>query len=216
MARIDIKGVIVPSADGWIYDFFGIENASPDKVIAGIKLSREKNEPADVYINSPGGDLTSGVEIYEELRQYGNVNIHVMQACSAASVIMCAGRSEISPAGMVMIHNVSGRFGGDHNDMKHAENVLKTADKAVASAYEAKTGKPVSEWLTKMNAETWLSASEAVELGLIDRISDANGGNIPALAAAASGLLPVQVTEAMRQKRNKARAELQLLALKTI
>ena len=216
MARIDIKGVIVPNADGWIYDFFGIENASPDKVITGIKLSREKNEPADVYINSPGGDLTSGVEIYEELRQYGNVNIHVMQACSAASVIMCAGRSEISPAGMVMIHNVSGQFGGDHNDMRHAENVLKTADRAVASAYEAKTGKPVSEWLTKMNAETWLSASEAVELGLIDRISDANGGNIPALAAAASGLLPVQVTEAMRNKRNKARAELQLLALKTI
>lgn len=216
MARIDIKGIIVPSSDGWIYDYFGIENASPDKVLAGINLSREKNETADVYINSSGGDLTSGVEMYEELRQYGNVHIHVMQACSAASVIMCAGYSEISPAGMVMIHNVSGVFGGDHNDMKHAEGVLKTADRAVAGAYEAKTGKPVSEWITKMNAETWLTASDAVELGLIDRISDANGGTIPALAAANTGMIPAEVMATMRNKRNKARAELQLLALKTI
>ena len=215
VARIDIKGVIISNDDAWIYDLFGIENVSFTKVLKGLNESREKNETADIFINSPGGDLAAGVEIYEELRQYGNVKIHVMQACSAASVIMCAGPSEISPAGMVMIHNVSGRFGGDHNDMKHAEGVLKTADRSVAGAYEYKTGKPVSEWLTKMNAETWLTASEAVELGLIDKISEGNTGNIPALAAAASGLLPEKVLATMRDKRNKARAELQLLALKS-
>lgn len=214
--RIDIKGAIIPDADAWIYDLFGIENASPGKMMKGLNESKEKNETADIFINSPGGDLTAGVEMYENIRQYnGKVMIHVMQACSAASVIMCAAPSEISPAGLVMIHNVSGVFGGDKNDMRHAEGVLKTADRTVAHAYEAKTGRPISEWLTKMNAETWLDASETVELGLCDKISESgNNGSIPAMAAAASGLLPPQLLAKMREKRNKARAELQLLKIK--
>ncbi len=210
--RIDIKGTIVPSSDAWIYDYFGLENTAPNVVRKGIEESKAKGEPVDVFINSPGGDLAAGVEIYEELRQYGNVRIHVMQACSAASVVMCAGTSEISPAGMVMIHNVSMVAQGDHNDMKHAEGILKTADKTVAAAYEAKTGKPVSEWLTKMNAETWLTASEAVELKLIDKIS--SGGAIPAMAASGAPMLPENVLTAYREKRRKVQAQLDLIKLK--
>lgn len=218
MARIDIKGMIVPSKVAWIYDFFGIPNVNPAAVLQA--LAESKDDVDDVYINSSGGDLNAGVEIYEELRQRGNIKIHVMQACSAASVIMCAGPSEISPAGLVMIHNVSGQFAGDHNDMEHAEEILRAVDKTVAGAYVAKTGRPLSEWLDKMNRETWMNAAEAVELGLIDKISGeekktaAPNGFIPAMAAANGGLLPPEVIEKMTKQRLTARARLDLLKYK--
>lgn len=220
MARIDIKGVIIKNDDEWSYDWFGIGCSSPSKVLQAL-AKNPKGETADIYINSPGGDLSAGVEIYEELRQYtGNIMFHVMQACSAASVVMCAGPSEISPAGLVMIHNVSGQFGGDHNDMSKAASILKTVDKTVANAYAEKTGKPLEEWLNKMNAETWLSADEVVELGLIDKISgetvnSSAAGTIPAMAAAGCGMLPREVIEKMRNERAKAKARLRLLSLKT-
>lgn len=218
MARIDIKGVIIANDDEWIYDWFGIGCSSPSKVLQAL-AKNPVGEIADIYINSPGGDLSAGVEMYEELRQYtGNIMIHVMQACSAASVVMCAGPSEISPAGLVMIHNVSGQFGGDHNDMSKAAGILKTADKTVANAYAAKTGKPLEEWLDKMNSETWLSADEVVELGLVDKISGEgkiNGTeNIPAMAAAGTGMIPPEIMEKMRNERATARARLKMLSLK--
>lgn len=218
MARIDIKGVIIANDDEWIYNWFEIGYSSPSKVLQAL-AKNPVGEIADIYINSPGGDLSAGVEMYEELRQYtGNIMIHVMQACSAASVVMCAGPSEISPAGLVMIHNVSGQFGGDHNDMSKAAGILKTADKTVANAYAAKAGKPLEEWLDKMNSETWLSADEVVELGLVDKISGEgkiNGtGNIPAMAAAGTGMIPREIMEKMRNERATARARLKMLSLK--
>lgn len=216
--RVDIKGMIVANSVGWIYDFFGIECTTPKSVLQTIAKSEDETD--DIYINSPGGDLNSGVEIYEELRQRGNIMIHVMQACSAASVIMCAGPSEISPAGLVMIHNVSAEFAGDHNDMKRAGEILHAVDKTVAGAYVAKTGKPLSEWLDKMNRETWMNAAEAVELGLIDRISGEAkektgvGGFIPAMAAASTGMLPQAVITKMMNEKAAMGARLRLLGLK--
>lgn len=219
MARIDIKGVITASEDSWIYDWFGISHADPKTVLQALAENPE-GETADIYINSQGGDLNAGVEIYEELRQYsGDIMIHIMQACSAASVIMCAGPSEISPAGLVMIHNVSGVFGGDHNDMAHAEQILRAVDKTVAGAYVNKTGKPLETWIDKMNAETWLSAEEAVELGLVDKISGSDDNkngivSIPKMAASTAGLLPADVINKMRSERATAAARLRLLNLR--
>lgn len=222
MARIDIKGVITPSEDAWIYDWYGISYADPATVLQALADNPE-DETADIYINSPGGDLNAGVEIYEELRQYGgDIMIHIMQACSAASVIMCAGPSEISPAGLVMIHNVSGMFAGDHNDMAHAEQILRAVDKTVAGAYVNKTGKPLETWIDKMNAETWLSAEEAVELGLVDKISGSDDSKqsgivtMPKMAASTAGLLPAEIINKMRNERAAAAASLRLLKLKDL
>ena len=151
MARVDVKGVITANDDGWIYDFFRMENTTPKKISDAIETARKSNEKLDVYINSPGGDISAGAEIFAALQEYGNVAIHVIQACSAASVIMCAGHSDITPVGMVMIHNVSTCAAGDKNDMQHTSDVLKTADKSIASAYTVKTGKTLDEMLDYIN-----------------------------------------------------------------
>ena len=215
--RLDIKGVISSESDGWIYDFWGIENCTASVVRKAVEKARnEKAGRLDVYINSGGGDLSAGVEMYTELASAAvwDMKIHVVQACSAASVIMCAGKSDISPAGMVMIHNVSMSAEGDNRDMSHAAEVLKTADRAVANAYVAKSGRSMEEMLGLMAKETWLTAQQAVELGLIDEIAVPEGQSIPQLAASMSGMIPQKMITAMREKRMEAIAELELLRLK--
>ena len=168
--KVNIKGTIVRNDYKRMYEFFGIECTCP-KDVSGI-LDNAKGETVDVYINSGGGEIFSATEIYESLRQYGNVKIHVVgMAASAASVIMCAGDCDISPTSMVMIHNVSSWAEGDYNTMSHESQVLLTATKAMAAAYVAKTGKSENDFLKLMNEEKWFTAKEAVEIGLCDRIA---------------------------------------------
>lgn len=208
--NIDIKGAVVDNDDGWVYELLEMEHTTPRQVSG--KLSAAGNEPIDVYINSPGGSVAAGVEIYSMLLTRNNVNIHVFgRACSVASVIMCAGRSDITPAGMVMMHNVSMCASGDKRDMAHAAEILNTADRAIAAAYCKKTGRAEDEILQMMSGETWLTANEAVELGLADSIVD--GTNTFALTASAYGMLPEKLIGELKNKNAQARAELELLRL---
>ena len=84
MADISIKGPIVPSDEAWIYDWFGIECANPKAVNSAI--AKANGEKLDVYINSGGGDIFAGSEIYSSLRSYkGDVLIHVVGLAASAS-----------------------------------------------------------------------------------------------------------------------------------
>lgn len=208
--KIDVKGVIVPNNDAWIYDLFDVENTSPGKVAKAIEDAN--GEDLDIYINSGGGDVFAGSEIYSAIRAYtGKVHIHVTGiAASAASVIACAGDSDISPTAQIMVHNVSTYADGNYRDMKHASNVLRQVDRAIASAYMAKSGMSEKDALDLMDAESWLTAQDAVEYGLIDRIaenqnaqpeSDSGMPNANGLAASVGGLLPPSVISKMQQKR---------------
>lgn len=169
--KIEIKGVIIPNDYQWAYDYLGLDGVSPRAV--QDKLAAANGQTVDVYINSPGGSVFAGSEIYAALRAHaGGVRIHVVgEASSAASVIMCAGPCDIAPTGMVMVHNVSGGAQGDYHDMDNASEMLREANRAIAAAYVEKTGKPEAEVLAMMDKETWLSAARAVEYGLVDSIS---------------------------------------------
>ena len=85
--RVDVKGQIVESGNAWVYDWLGIENTSPRKVI--MALQEAAGEDVEIYINSPGGSVHAASEIYTELRAYqGKVRIKITGiAASAASVI---------------------------------------------------------------------------------------------------------------------------------
>lgn len=75
--KIDIKGAIVPNDDAWIYDWFGETYTSPKNVSAA--LEEANGEDVDIEINSGGGDVFAGSEIYAAIRAYpGTVNIHVV------------------------------------------------------------------------------------------------------------------------------------------
>ena len=213
---VEIKGPIVADEDKWIYDFFGIPCTAPNAIKKAIA---EADGNIRLLINSPGGDIFAATEIYEAIQSFeGEVQITVIFAASAASFIACAGESEIVPTGMIMIHNVQSRAEGDYNDMRHSSDVLLKASKAIAKAYELKTGMSQNELLKFMDEETYLTADEAVEKGFIDRITESKNSNKSApkvqLVASLSGMLPVQTINKMRNERAKANAQLNLLKLK--
>lgn len=167
-----MNGVIVSDDDKWIYDYLDMSAFSPKELRQTIQ-DHGIYEPLDIEINSPGGYVNAGTEIYTMLLTHkGEVNITIgSQAASIASVIAMAGkRVAISPAGKMMIHNVSGQGGGDYRDMADYSDFLFKNNEMLANTYVLKTGKPKQELLDMMNAETWMNADEALENGFVDEI----------------------------------------------
>lgn len=194
MRKIEVKGTIVGNADKWIYEWFGMDATCPKDVNAAI--SEANGEPLLVEINSGGGDVFAGSEIYTALKAYaGTVEINIVGlAASAASVIAQAGHSRISPTALFMVHNVSGSAAGDFRDMQQEAEILQTANKAVAAAYLEKTGKSMEELLGIMDAETWMDAQKAVEYGFVDEVMFASA---PTLTNGI-GVLPAQTIHKLK------------------
>lgn len=170
--QMTMNGVIVSDDDKWIYDYLDMSAFSPKELRQTIQ-DHGIYEPLDIEINSPGGYVNAGTEIYTMLLTHkGEVNITIgSQAASIASVIAMAGkRVTISPAGKMMIHNVSGQGGGDYRDMADYSDFLFKNNEMLANTYVLKTGKPKQELLDMMNAETWMNADEALENGFVDEI----------------------------------------------
>lgn len=202
MARIDIKGDIVINEYAEFYRWFGWDCICP-KDVNDIIAAAASDEPIDVYINSGGGHVMAGQEIYSALRSDPRVSIHVDgMACSAASIIAMAGTSYISPVGMLMIHNVSGGAEGDYHEMEKAKNQLKTMNEALATAYEEKTGMDASKLLQLMDKETWLTANQCLEYGFIDHM-EAPAVQAQAINSVSSG---IRLTPELMEKAKKEMA----------
>ena len=171
---LKIKGDIVSNDMKDIYEWFGYDCTTPGDVLTALE-EMPKGDRLQVKINSGGGDVFAGQEIYSTLRGRNDVDIEVEGlAASAASVIAMAGKSTISPVGMLMIHDVSASYiNGNHAQLSKQAETLKAWDEALASAYVEKTGKSKEEIIQMMDAETWITADKAVELGFIDAISQA-------------------------------------------
>ena len=126
-----------------------------------------------VWINSPGGDCVAAAQIYNMLMDYkGNVTVKIDGiAASAASVIAMAGtRVLVSPVSMLMIHNPITVAMGDKAEMEKAIDMLASVKDSIINAYELKTGLSRSKLSHLMDAETWMDAKKAVELGFADEI----------------------------------------------
>ncbi len=170
MAKIEIKGTIVADEDKWIYEWFGVGATCPKDIQTA--LQEANGEDLEVEINSGGGDVIAGNEIYTALRTYkGKVNIIISgMAASAASYIATARRCEISPVGIFMIHNVSGGARGDYHAMDKESEILQTVNRAIAGAYMEKTKMSMEDLLGLMDQESWLTAEKALEYGFVDAI----------------------------------------------
>ena len=126
-----------------------------------------------VWINSPGGDVFAAAQIYNMLMDYkGNVTVKIDGiAASAASVIAMAGTKVlVSPVSMMMIHNPMTVAMGDTAEMQKAIEMLGSVKDSIINAYEIKTGLSRTRLSHLMDAETWMDAGKAVELGFADDI----------------------------------------------
>jgi ATP-dependent Clp protease, protease subunit len=126
-----------------------------------------------VWINSPGGDVFAAAQIYNMLMEYtGKVTVKIDGlAASAASVIaMAGGDVYMSPVSMLMIHNPSTIAIGDSEEMLRAKALLDEVKESIINAYELKSGLSRTKLSHLMDAETWMNANKAIELGFADKI----------------------------------------------
>ena len=126
-----------------------------------------------VWINSPGGDCVAAAQIYNMLMDYkGDVTVEIDGiAASAASVIAMAGTKVlVSPVSMIMIHNPMTAAFGNSDEMQRAIEMLSSVKDSIINAYEIKTGLSRAKLSHLMDAETWMDANKAVELGFADGI----------------------------------------------
>lgn len=126
-----------------------------------------------IWINSPGGDCVAAAQIYNMLMDYkGNITIKIDGiAASAASVIAMAGTKVLmSPVSMMMIHNPATMAWGDSAEMQKAIDMLSEVKESIINAYEIKTGMNRVKLSHLMDAESWMNANKAVELGFADDI----------------------------------------------
>ena len=144
----------------------------------------------DLWINSPGGDCYAAAQIYNMLMEYkGNAAVKIDGiAASAASVVAMAGTTvEISPLGMLMIHNPMTVSIGDTHEMERTITFLAEIKESIINAYEIKTGLSRAKISRLMDAETWMNAKKAVELGFADSVLYENREHLT--SAAADGLI---------------------------
>lgn len=197
--RINIRGAMIPNDYKFYYDFFGMDATCPADVQRVIDAVQPGDE-IEVYINSGGGVIDVGSEIYTLLRGMEHVKIYITgEACSAASIVAMAGYCEMASTALMMVHCVSTGARGNHSTMEHTAEVLRTADKALSTAYITKTGMSEAEALQMMEKETWLTAEQAKEKGLIDAIMfEEKEENLPMAAGPIFELPSMEMIERIR------------------
>ena len=141
-----------------------------------------------VWLNSPGGDCVAAAQIYNMLMDYkGSVTVKIDGiAASAASVIAMAGTKVLmSPVSTMFIHNPMTVALGNSDEMQKAIEMLHEVKESIINAYEIKTGLSRAKLSRLMDAETWMDANKAVELGFADGIlqREEQSSDVPAPTA---------------------------------
>lgn len=195
--EIDVRGDIIGNDDKWIYDWMEWDSTCPDDVKSALQTI-PAGEKLIVNINSGGGSVMAGQEIYSLLHGRKDVEIHIQSlAGSAASVIAMANTCKMSPVATIMIHNVSmSGASGDYHDMQKNAEILKTMNSALAEAYVAKTGKTKDEILKMMDKETWITAGQALEMGFVDEVEELQ-------TQITNSIYGIRLTEEIRQQVTK-------------
>lgn len=164
-----------------IYDEIGMWGVTAKQFISDLKALGDVKD-ITVSINSPGGSVFDGLTIYNALRASGaNVTVKVMGiAASIASIIAMAGKKIVMPENsFMMIHNPLNVIYGNADDMREMADILDKVGSSLVATYVARTGKSEEEVKALMDAETYMTAAEAKELGFADEV-------IPAVEAKAA------------------------------
>lgn len=131
------------------------------------------SEPVTIWLNSPGGDVVAAARIYNMLLDYpGKVTVNIDGiAASAASVIaMAASTVAMSPVSMLMIHNPATLAMGDKTELSRALDMLESVKDSIINAYQLKTGLSRAKLSKLMDAETWMDATAAIDLGFANEL----------------------------------------------
>lgn len=183
-----IRALSTDDATITMFDIIGEDVWSGGGVTAkkvAAQLRAIGDRPVTVQINSPGGDMFEGIAVYNVLREHPQpITVQVMaMAASAASIIAMAGdRIEIGAASFLMIHKCWVLAMGNEDDFRELADWLSPFDQATAGLYAQRTGRDQEEITAWMRKETYMSGSQAVELGFAEALLPADSMKVDARA----------------------------------
>jgi ATP-dependent Clp protease protease subunit len=154
-----------------------INDTSSSLIVAQILFLESEDPEKDIYmyINSPGGIITSGLAIYDTM-QYVKSRISTFcigQACSMASLLLQAGakgRRYSLPNSRIMIHQPSGGYHGQATDIEIHTREILGIKRRVNELYAKHTGQSLSRIKNSMERDKFMTAEEAMDFGLVDKI----------------------------------------------
>ena len=168
-----IKNKSSEVADVYLFNDIGTFGITAQNFIDEIK--EYEDTELNIHINSLGGEVFEGMAIYSIIqRRKAKTTVYIEGiAASIASVIALAADEVImSENSLLMIHNAWGGTQGEAKDMRKQAEILDKITNEIAEVYVKKSGIPYNEVIRMMDEETWLTAEEAVALGLVDSISE--------------------------------------------
>ena len=135
----------------------------------------DKSRDIHMYINSPGGSVTAGMAIYDTMQfiRCPVVTLCIGQAASMGSLLLCAGRKDMRfalPNARIMVHQPSGGFSGQASDIeRHAEDIVKMK-RRLNEVYVKHTGQTYDKVEATLDRDYFMTADQAKDFGLIDRV----------------------------------------------
>jgi ATP-dependent Clp protease protease subunit len=154
-----------------------VEDGMAALICAQLLYLEAENPKREIqmYINSPGGIVTSGLAIYDTMQYIKSpvVTLCMGMAASMGSFLLMAGEpgQRIAlPNSRIMVHQPSGGYSGKASDIeRHAEDIIKTK-RRLNEIYAKHTGRTYEEVEEKLDADTFMTSEEAKEWGLVDHV----------------------------------------------
>lgn len=140
-----------------------------------------------IKLNSPGGDVFEGIEIYNYLKDHpSNITVEVTGLAASAATFIVAGANDVimNVGTSLMIHEASTFAWGNKQDIQKTLNALETIDDSILAIYSDKTGQSVDKLREWMNEEKWFTADEAVKYGFANSVKREEPQNEPQNIAA--------------------------------
>jgi ATP-dependent Clp protease protease subunit len=155
----------------------GVEDGLASLVTAQLLFLESENPKREIamYINSPGGIVTSGLAIYDTMQYIRSPvsTVCIGQAASMGSLLLAAGAPNLRiclPNARVMVHQPSGGFRGQASDIeRHAEDIIATK-RRLNEIYVKHTGQPYERIEKTLDRDHFMTAEEAQEFGIVDRV----------------------------------------------
>lgn len=156
-----------------------VEDHMASLIVAQLLYSEAENPKKEIsmYINSPGGVVTSGLAIYDTMQfiRPPVATLCVGQAASMGSLLLCAGQAGMRyalPHARVMVHQPSGGFQGQASDIeRHAQEILSIRQR-LNEVYSKHTGQPVEVISEALERDNFMTSEGAKDFGLIDQVLD--------------------------------------------
>jgi ATP-dependent Clp protease protease subunit len=156
-----------------------VRDDNANEICAKILLLAAEDAEKDIflYINSPGGSITAGMAIYDNMQYVTNVIVTVgIGMCASMGQFLLSsgtkGKRYATPNTRVLLHQPHGGFGGTASDIQTQAELIMSMKRQLASITASQTGKTVEQVMLDGDRDRWFTAQEAFEYGFIDHIQE--------------------------------------------